>query len=103
AARARALGVWAAIAGLALAMGPVIGGVLVGLGGWRAVFWFNLGAGVVAFAAARTTVPESADPQSARFDVAGFLLGPAALGTVVFAVILGEAAGYAAGHIIALF
>jgi predicted MFS family arabinose efflux permease len=77
--------------------------VLVGLGGWRAVFWFNLGAGVVAFAAARTTVPESADPQSARFDVAGFLLGPAALGTVVFAVILGEAAGYAAGHIIALF
>ncbi len=103
AARARALGVWAAIAGLALAMGPVIGGVLVGLGGWRAIFWFNLGAGVVAFAAARTTVPESADPQSARFDVAGFLLGPAALGTVVFAVILGEAAGYAAGHIIALF
>ena len=34
--RARALGAWAAVAGLALAMGPVIGGVLVGLGGWRA-------------------------------------------------------------------
>jgi EmrB/QacA subfamily drug resistance transporter len=103
AARARALGVWAAISGLALAMGPVIGGVLVGLGGWRAIFWFNLGAGVLALAAASVTVPESADPQSARFDFAGFLLAPAALGTVIFAVILGETAGYAAPHIIALF
>ena len=43
---ARALGLWAAIAGLALAMGPVLGGLLVGAGGWRAIFWFNLGAGV---------------------------------------------------------
>ena len=103
AARARALGVWAAISGLALAMGPVIGGVLVGLGGWRAIFWFNLGAGLLALAAASVTVPESADPQSARFDFAGFLLAPATLGTVSFAVILGETAGYAAGHIIALF
>ena len=83
ASRARALGVWAAISGLALAMGPVIGGVLVGLGGWRAVFWFNLGAGALALAAAHATVPESADPQSARFDFAGFLLGPVVLGTVI--------------------
>ena len=103
ASRARALGVWAAISGLALAMGPVIGGVLVGLGGWRAVFWFNLGAGLLALAAASVTVPESADPQSTRFDFAGFLLGPIVLGTVIFAVILGETAGYAAGHIMALF
>ena len=50
--RARALGVWAAVAGLALAMGPVIGGVLVGLGGWRAVFWFNLAAGLIVLLAA---------------------------------------------------
>ena len=44
-ARDRALGRWAAMAGLALAMGPVIGGLLVGVGGWRAIFWFNLAAG----------------------------------------------------------
>ena len=102
--RARALGVWAAIAGLALAMGPVIGGLLVGAGGWRAIFWFNLAAGVVAIAAAITTIPESADPEASKsFDYLGFFLGPIALGTLIFAVILGETAGYAAPHIIALF
>jgi len=101
--RARALGVWAAIAGLALAMGPVLGGVLVGLGGWRAVFWFNLAAGALALAAAAVTVPESADPQPGRFDVAGFVLGPVAVGAVIFAVIHGEDTGYRAPETIALF
>jgi EmrB/QacA subfamily drug resistance transporter len=101
--RARALGVWAAIAGLALAMGPVIGGLLVGAGGWRAVFWFNLAAGVAAFAAATITVPESADPQAVGYDIPGFLLGPAAIGTVTFAIILGEESGYADPTIITLF
>src|SRR5262249_7884052 len=46
--RARALGVWAAVSGLALALGPVIGGVLVeGAGGWRSIFWFSLGLGAL--------------------------------------------------------
>jgi EmrB/QacA subfamily drug resistance transporter len=103
AARARALGIWAAIAGLALAMGPVLGGILVGLGGWPAIFWFNLAAGVVAFTAALFTVPESSDPEPGRFDFAGFFLGPTALGTIVFAIIVGETAGYGAPHVIALF
>ncbi len=101
--RARALGLWAAIAGLALALGPVIGGLLVGLGGWPAIFWFNLAAGVIAFVAALYAVPESSDPEGGRFDLAGFILGPVALGTIVFAIILGETAGYAAPHVIALF
>jgi EmrB/QacA subfamily drug resistance transporter len=103
AARARALGAWAAVAGLALAMGPVLGGVLTGLGGWRAIFWFNLAAGAVAFVAALLAVPESADPEPGRFDFAGFILGPTALATVTFAIILGETAGYDAGYVIALF
>lgn len=102
--RARALGIWAAVAGLALAMGPVIGGLLVGLGGWPAIFWFNVAAGVIAFAAALRTVPESADPEAARFDWGGFLLGPIALGTIVFAIILGEgSAGYTAPQVLTLF
>ncbi|MGH9043338.1 MAG: MFS transporter, partial [Acidimicrobiales bacterium] len=40
--RADALGVWAAVSGMALALGPVIGGALVGLNSWRDIFWFNL-------------------------------------------------------------
>ena len=103
AARARALGLWAAVAGLALAMGPVIGGIMVGVGGWRAIFWFNLAAGAAVLVAALSTVPESSDPETGRFDLRGFILGPVALGTIVFAIIVGETAGYGAGHVIALF
>ena len=43
--RTRALGVWTAVSGLALALGPVIGGALVGAWNWRAIFWFNLAFG----------------------------------------------------------
>jgi EmrB/QacA subfamily drug resistance transporter len=101
--RAKALGAWAAVAGLALAMGPVIGGLLVGLGSWRLVFWFNLIASLLVLLAAHLTVPESADPQAGRFDVAGFVLVPLALGTAIFAVIHGETAGYGAPAVVALF
>ena len=45
--RARALGAWAAVSGLALALGPVLGGVLIAIGDWRDVFWFNLAVGAV--------------------------------------------------------
>ena len=101
--RARALGVWAAVAGLALAMGPVLGGVLVGIGGWRTVFWFNLAAGLLVLLAALATVPESSDPQAGHIDIAGFVLGPLALGAAIFAVIHGETTGYGAPVVIALF
>ena len=103
-ARARALGWWAAIAGLALAMGPVIGGILVGLGGWPAIFWFNVAAGVAVLGSAWVLVPESSDPErGGRPDYLGFTLGPIALGTIVFAIIIGETAGYTDPLVLALF
>ena len=73
--RADALGVWAAVSGLALALGPVIGGFLVGFSSWRAIFWFNLGFGVVAFVLAAVAVPETSDRQGRRIDVLGFIFG----------------------------
>jgi EmrB/QacA subfamily drug resistance transporter len=101
--RADALGIWAAVSGLALALGPVIGGVLVGFSSWRAIFWFNLGFGVVAFVLAAVAVPESSDRQGRRFDVLGFVFGAAFLACLSFAVIQGEESGYAANWIVALF
>jgi EmrB/QacA subfamily drug resistance transporter len=101
--RARALGAWAAVSCLALALGPVIGGTLVGLGTWRAIFWFNLAATALIIALAVPTVPESSDPQPARLDLAGFGAGTAALGALTFAVILGETDGYGAAPVVALF
>ncbi len=101
--RADALGVWAAVAGLALALGPVVGGALVGFSSWRAIFWFNLGFGLVAFVLALVWVPESSDRQGRRIDVLGFLFGAAFLACMSFAVIQGEDSGYTASWIVTLF
>lgn len=103
-ARARALGWWAAIAGLSLATGPIWGGILVGLGGWPAIFWFDVATTVAVLVAVWLYVPESKDPELCRRpDVLGFTIGPLALGTLVFAIIIGETAGYTAPHVLALF
>ena len=77
-ARAKALGIWAAVSGLALAMGPLIGGVLVGVYSFRAVFWFNLFFGLVALVGAALILPESVNTIRFRLDFAGFLLGAGA-------------------------
>jgi EmrB/QacA subfamily drug resistance transporter len=102
-ARARALGAWAAVAALALALGPVVGGALVGLAGWREIFWFNLAFGALAVVAAAVTLPEHADPRPGRLDLRGFLLGAVALAAAIFAVIDGEQRGYTTWWILALF
>lgn len=101
--RARALGAWAGVSGLALALGPVVGGILVGTYDWRAVFWFNLALGIVLLVAAVRFVPESADPQPGPVDVAGFVLGSAFLGCVIYAGIAGENVGYDAPSVVTLF
>ena len=101
--RSRALGVWAAVSGLALAAGPILGGALVGVGSWRTVFWFNLVLGILVFAAAARYVPESADPQATELDLPGFVLAASCLGCGIFAGIAGEDAGYQTPWIILLF
>jgi EmrB/QacA subfamily drug resistance transporter len=101
-ARSRAIGVWAGTSGFALAMGPVIGGVLTGLWSWRAIFWFNLVFGLAVLIVAAIILPESADPTAARVDTAGTLLGAGALATFVFAIIDAESTGFGAAAVIAL-
>lgn len=101
--RARALGAWSAVSGLALALGPVIGGALDGYSGWRSIFWFNVGFGLLVLIAAAMTVPETADPQGRRLDLLGLGTGAAALAVVTFAIIEGETVGYATWWIPLLF
>ncbi len=101
--RARAFGAWAAVSGLALALGPLVGGLLVSAGSWRDVFWFNVGAAAVIIAAAALVVPESSDPQSGPLDIAGFVTGVTGLSALTFAIILGETYGYRSSLVIGLF
>ncbi|HEY5111381.1 MAG TPA: MFS transporter [Acidimicrobiales bacterium] len=102
-ARARALGAWAAVSGLALALGPVIGGVLVGLWSWRAVFWFNFFFGVLVLITASIALPESVNAIRRRVDGYGFVLASIALGTATFATIAGESWGYRSSGVISLY
>jgi EmrB/QacA subfamily drug resistance transporter len=100
--RARATGLWAAVCGLALAMGPVIGGLIVGVSSWHWIFWFNLIFGMAAFLTAAGFVPETLRTPR-PVDLPGALLGTGALATLVFGVIDGESAGYRAGGVVTLF
>lgn len=101
--RARALGAWAAVSGLALALGPVIGGALVALGSWRSVFWFNVAAVSCVVLLAANAVPESVDPETTRLDILGFIAGAVGIGALTFATTLGETDGYRAPQVIGLF
>src|SRR5580658_5795802 len=101
-ARSRAIGIWAGTSGFALAMGPVIGGVLTGLWSWRAIFWFNLVFGLTVLIIAALILPDSSDPTAARVDIPGTLLGAGALATGVFAIIDAESAGFGAAIVIIL-
>jgi EmrB/QacA subfamily drug resistance transporter len=101
-ARSRAIGIWAGTSGFALAMGPVIGGILIGIWSWRGIFWFNLVFGLTVLIIAALILPESADPTAARVDTAGTLIGAGTLAAFVFAIIDSESAGFGSAEVIVL-
>jgi MFS transporter, DHA2 family, methylenomycin A resistance protein len=77
--RARALGVWGAMGSLGVALGPVVGGALVALAGWRSIFLVNVPICVLTVSLLRRHVAESPLNPQRRPDVPGLLLGVAAL------------------------
>jgi EmrB/QacA subfamily drug resistance transporter len=85
--RARAIGLWAGMSGLALALGPTVGGLMVEHLGWQSVFFLNVPIGVIAFVTATRTVRESVSEVERRLDVPGLMLGTGALFAVTFALI----------------
>lgn len=92
--RARALGVWAAVSGVALALGPIIGGILIGFFSWRQVFTFNLALGLLTLVLGWLVLPESSDPEGRRLDIRGLVVGGLALTAATCGVIFGESSGY---------
>lgn len=86
-ARGRALGVWAACNGLALSIGPVLGGLLIRSCGWRSIFFLTVPLGVLAVLLARCWMPESADRAGRHLDLSGQLLGMLLLAAFTFAAI----------------
>ncbi len=99
--RGRVFGIWAAVSGLALAVGPVIGGALVGLGGWRLIFWAGLGLGALLLVCGVLVLPESADPRAYRLDIVGAVLSVLALASIIDAVARAEVTGYSDAGVIA--
>lgn len=85
--RGHALGLWAGCNGLAMAIGPTVGGLLIGSFGWRSIFLVVVPFGVAALALARPSIPESPDPQDRSFDAPAQALGALALGGLALAAI----------------
>jgi EmrB/QacA subfamily drug resistance transporter len=89
--RARAIGAWSGLGGIAAAVGPFVGGWLVQYASWRWVFLLNLPIAVLTIIVAQRHVPETRDPESvAGFDRRGAVLGAVALAGVTFALIEAE-------------
>lgn len=102
-ARGRAVGVWAAGASLALTAGPFVGGGLIALVGWRAIFLVNLPIGLAGLWLAWRFASETTRHQQHRLDLPGQVAAIAALGTLAGALIEGGALGWGNPFVIASF
>ncbi|MFE2880127.1 MFS transporter [Streptomyces roseus] len=92
--RARAIGAWGAVVGISMAVGPLIGGLLVESVGWRSIFWINLPIGLLALALTLRYVPESRAARPRRPDPVGQVLVMALLGSVTYGIIEAPSAGW---------
>lgn len=92
--RARAIAIWAAMAAVGIALGPVLGGLLLAHFGWGSIFTVNIPVVVIALVGGHFLLPTSKDPAPGKMDPVGALLSIAALGMLVFAVIQGPDRGW---------
>ncbi|MFS8202242.1 MFS transporter [Streptomyces sp. CWNU-52B] len=103
AARAKAIGVWAGIGGLALSAGPLVGGLLVDGVGWQSIFWVNVPIGVLAAAVLARLLTENRGPRARRLDIVGQLLFVVAIASLAYALIEGNTEGWASALIVGAF
>jgi len=100
--RARALGIWGGVVGISMALGPIVGGMLIELVGWRSVFWINLPICGAAIVLTALFVPESRSVTRRGIDPIGQLLALATLFGLVFVLIEGPALGWSDPRIAAI-
>ena len=101
--RAQAIGVWAAVVGVSMAMGPVVGGFLVTALGWRSIFWINIPVGIVAAVLTIRYVPDSRAPHARRIDGVGQVLVIALMASLTFGIIELPSRGWSSTWIVAAF
>ncbi|HTX68765.1 MAG TPA: MFS transporter, partial [Thermoleophilia bacterium] len=99
----RAIGLWAGVSGLGIALGPVLGGLLLDHFWWGSIFLVNLPIVIVAVIAGRLLIPESKDPAAPPIDVAGFVLSIAGLGSLIYAIIQAPSSGWTDPLILTMF
>ncbi len=101
--RGRAIGVWAGLAGLGLAIGPVTGGTLLEHFWWGSVLLVNVPIVAIGLVGGFFLVPDSRDPAAPRLDVPGALLSIVGLATVLWGLIEGPTKGWRSGQVLGAF
>jgi len=98
--RQRAIGLWAGTSGVGIALGPIIGGLLLAHFWWGSVFLINVPIAALGFGCAALLVPDSRNPAAAAPDLAGGLLSIAGLGLVLWALIEAPVRGWSSARVI---
>jgi EmrB/QacA subfamily drug resistance transporter len=101
--RAQAVGVWGAVFGASMAVGPIIGGALVSSVGWEWIFLMNVPLGLAAIMLTLRFVPESQAPKPRRFDPVGQFLVIVLLASVTYGIIEAPNAGWTSPTIVVAF
>lgn len=99
--RKTALGIWGATVGVAVAVGPLVGGALVDSLGWESIFFVNVPIGALAIPLALTRLREARDPSPGRLDWAGLGTFSSALFLLIFGVLRGNGDGWSSSEIVA--
>ncbi|HEY2318067.1 MAG TPA: DHA2 family efflux MFS transporter permease subunit [Solirubrobacteraceae bacterium] len=97
--RGFAIGVWSGISGIAVALGPLVGGAMVQLASWHWIFWLNVPIGLVLVPLAAMRLSESFGPAGA-LDLPGLALGSAGLFGLVFGLIRSQSLGWTSTEVI---
>jgi EmrB/QacA subfamily drug resistance transporter len=100
---AKAIGIWAGVFGIGVAVGPTAGGLLIENFNWGSVFLINVPIIAVALAAAAKLIPESKDADAPKTDILGAVLSTVGLSVLVYGVIDAPEAGWAAASTIGAF